>query len=132
MPGILFLAILCFAVGSLDHTKSMPFTARSRSHLFDFRHCFIYQAYSQGREALNKTTSTAKNELNLDVIYGDTDSIMIDSHKKDLGVALSMADQVKKKITGTYKCMRFIYFRFFFAQLYLLFLFFSLCISFTH
>lgn len=54
---------------------------------------------------MTRTTNTAKNELNLDVIYGDTDSIMIDSHKKDLGIALAMADQVKKKITGTYKCM---------------------------
>lgn len=33
----------------------------------------------QGREALKTTKEQAENQLNLDVIYGDTDSIMVNT-----------------------------------------------------
>jgi hypothetical protein len=33
----------------------------------------------QGREALKSTKEQAENQLNLDVIYGDTDSIMVNT-----------------------------------------------------
>jgi DNA polymerase alpha subunit A len=41
----------------------------------------------------------------MDVIYGDTDSIMINSNSKDLESALNMAKKVKEKINKIYKRM---------------------------
>ncbi len=37
---------------------------------------------SQGREILQNTVDLARNSLNLDVIYGDTDSIMINTARR--------------------------------------------------
>ena len=64
--------------------------------------CFMTDMI-QGREALRQTTEMARNELRLDIIYGDTDSIMINSRTKDLKAADKIANDVKNKINAVYK-----------------------------
>ena len=41
----------------------------------------------------------------MDVIYGDTDSIMIDSGTKDLEVAESLAKKVKSEVNKLYRLL---------------------------
>ena len=43
--------------------------------------------------------------MNLDVIYGDTDSIMINSNTRDLKEAEHMAQQVKTEVNKLYKLL---------------------------
>lgn len=44
-------------------------------------------------------------QLNLDVIYGDTDSIMIDSNTRDLTEAERIAQQVKAEVNKLYRLL---------------------------
>jgi len=44
-------------------------------------------------------------QLNLDVIYGDTDSIMIDSNTRDLPEAERIAQQVKAEVNKLYRLL---------------------------
>ncbi|CAN0477526.1 unnamed protein product, partial [Hapterophycus canaliculatus] len=39
---------------------------------------------AQGRESLQRTVDLSENQLGLEVIYGDTDSVMINTHSTDL------------------------------------------------
>lgn len=61
----------------------------------------------KGRDILNDTKFTIESNLNMCVIYGDTDSIMIDSklefNNENLIVAKGMADKVKELINCKYK-----------------------------
>ena len=52
----------------------------------------------KGRETLQRTVELATHELNLDVVYGDTDSIMVNSRTEDLGLARKIGGEVKKKV----------------------------------
>eukprot|EP01114_Cavostelium_apophysatum_P017174 TRINITY_DN5038_c0_g1_i2.p1 TRINITY_DN5038_c0_g1~~TRINITY_DN5038_c0_g1_i2.p1 ORF type:complete len:1439 (+),score=499.62 TRINITY_DN5038_c0_g1_i2:132-4448(+) len=52
----------------------------------------------KGRETLMKTVETAKNTLNLDVIYGDTDSIMIHTGTDNIEQAKEMGNKVKREV----------------------------------
>ena len=45
------------------------------------------------------------SQLNLDVIYGDTDSIMIDSNSRDLREAEKIAQRVKTEVNKLYKLL---------------------------
>lgn len=58
----------------------------------------------KGREALESTRHRVETELRLDVVYGDTDSIMVDTGLRDDGTvahyqkALEMGNQIKRLI----------------------------------
>ncbi|MCO5579179.1 hypothetical protein L7F22_033032 [Adiantum nelumboides] len=52
---------------------------------------------SQGRDILQNTADLVQNNLNLEVIYGDTDSIMIHTGLEDLQIVKSIAVKVNKK-----------------------------------
>jgi DNA polymerase alpha subunit A len=60
---------------------------------------------SKGREILQLTVSTVKNELGMEVVYGDTDSIMVDSGCEDILKAREMANKVSKAISKSYKLL---------------------------
>jgi len=63
---------------------------------------------AMGREALQRTVDIAQNTLNLEVIYGDTDSIMINTHLKsqsDLPAVKEMAVKVKKEVNRLYRTL---------------------------
>ncbi|EPR80035.1 DNA-directed DNA polymerase alpha [Spraguea lophii 42_110] len=61
---------------------------------------------SKGREILKNTKYIAENELKLDVIYGDTDSLMINTHldgiENNLNLALEQSIKLKERINKKY------------------------------
>lgn len=59
---------------------------------------------SRGRDALMHAVEMAGNN-NLEVIYGDTDSIMVHSNTDDLKEAKKMADMLKREVNKHYRCM---------------------------
>ncbi|KAK7307110.1 hypothetical protein VNO77_39879 [Canavalia gladiata] len=59
----------------------------------------------QGREILQSTVDLVQNNLNLEVIYGDTDSIMIYSGLDDIEEANKIAGRVIQEVNKKYKCL---------------------------
>jgi DNA polymerase alpha subunit A len=59
---------------------------------------------SRGRDALQHAVEMAANN-NMEVIYGDTDSVMVHSATDDLVTARKMADALKREVNKHYKCM---------------------------
>jgi DNA polymerase alpha subunit A len=58
---------------------------------------------AKGREILQKTVDITQDQLNLDVIYGDTDSIMVNTRCTDLAMTKKLGNEVKKAVNGLYK-----------------------------
>jgi DNA polymerase alpha subunit A len=58
-----------------------------------------------GRNTLKNTVSLVEGKLKLDVIYGDTDSIMINTLQKDLNEALRIGNEVKRAVNSKYKLL---------------------------
>ncbi|KAF7851792.1 hypothetical protein BT93_L2647 [Corymbia citriodora subsp. variegata] len=59
----------------------------------------------QGREILQSTVDLVQNNLNLEVIYGDTDSIMIYSGLDDISKAKATAGKVIQEVNKKYRCL---------------------------
>lgn len=59
----------------------------------------------QGREILQSTVDLVQNNLNLEVIYGDTDSIMIYSGLDDIVKATAIARKVAQEVNKKYRCL---------------------------
>lgn len=59
----------------------------------------------KGREALQSTVDLTQRQLNLDVIYGDTDSVMIYTGLDNLDEALKLGETVKKEVNRLYKTL---------------------------
>ncbi|RXH75354.1 hypothetical protein DVH24_030075 [Malus domestica] len=59
----------------------------------------------QGREILQSTVDLVQNNLNLEVIYGDTDSIMIYSGLDDIAKAKAIALKVIQEVNKKYRCL---------------------------
>lgn len=59
----------------------------------------------QGREILQCTVDLVQNTLNLEVIYGDTDSIMIYSGLEEIGKAKAIAGKVIQEVNKKYRCL---------------------------
>ncbi|KAL0863252.1 hypothetical protein Bca101_042370 [Brassica carinata] len=60
----------------------------------------------QGREILQRTVDLVQNHLNLEVIYGDTDSIMIHSGLDDLEEAKAINTKVIQEVNKKYRCLK--------------------------
>ncbi|KAI4314977.1 hypothetical protein L6164_027831 [Bauhinia variegata] len=60
---------------------------------------------TQGREILQSTVDLVQINLNLEVIYGDTDSIMIYSGLDDIEKAKLMAGKVIQEVNKKYRCL---------------------------
>lgn len=58
-----------------------------------------------GRETLLKTKDLAENKLGFNVVYGDTDSIMINTGTKILRDSLEMGKKLKLEVNVLYKCL---------------------------
>ncbi|NP_001346298.1 DNA polymerase alpha catalytic subunit [Zea mays] len=59
----------------------------------------------QGREILQNTVDLVQNNLNLEVIYGDTDSIMIHTGLDDISRAKAIAGKVIQEVNKKYRCL---------------------------
>jgi DNA polymerase alpha subunit A len=63
---------------------------------------------SMGRETLQRTVDIAQNTVGLEVIYGDTDSIMINTRlneESDLRKVRELGERVKKEVNRLYKTL---------------------------
>jgi DNA polymerase alpha subunit A len=60
---------------------------------------------SKGREALQRTVDQATNQFGLDVIYGDTDSVMINTGSTDLNQVKTIGNMVKREVNKLYKSL---------------------------
>eukprot|EP00898_Chlorokybus_atmophyticus_P002051 jgi/Chlat1/2847/Chrsp194S03002 len=60
---------------------------------------------SQGREILQSTVDLVRNNLNMEVIYGDTDSIMIHTNTDNLAAVTHIATAVKKEVNKLYRLL---------------------------
>ena len=58
-----------------------------------------------GRETLMKTKEIAEEKLGFNVVYGDTDSIMINTGTSQLQEALLMGKKLKDEVNQLYKCL---------------------------
>jgi DNA polymerase alpha subunit A len=58
---------------------------------------------STGRDILQRTVEIAENTLGMEVIYGDTDSIMIHTRSSDLKEVKKMGNNVVKEVNKLYK-----------------------------
>lgn len=79
--------------GCLGYTKSR-FYARPLAMLTTYK----------GREILQRTKDTAE-EKQLRVIYGDTDSVMINTNVDNIQDAIKLGNEFKKEIDGSYKLL---------------------------
>ena len=59
---------------------------------------------SRGREILLQT-KTLVERMNLDVIYGDTDSIMINSNSIDFEEVLKLGKEIKAEVNKLFKLL---------------------------
>ncbi|KAJ0971998.1 hypothetical protein J5N97_019957 [Dioscorea zingiberensis] len=59
----------------------------------------------KGREILQSTVDLVQNHLNLEVIYGDTDSIMIYTGLDDISKAKTIAGKVIQEVNKKYSCL---------------------------
>lgn len=94
--------------------KAFKLTANSMYGCLGFSHSRFYAqpiaalVTSMGRQTLQRTVDIAQSTVGLEVIYGDTDSIMINTRISDptaLSNVWKLGEQVKKEVNKLYKTL---------------------------
>ena len=75
------------------------------SHSRFFARSIAALVTSQGREILSNTVEVAEKKLGLDVIYGDTDSIMVNTNSSNYQDVIEMGSKVKREINKLYRLL---------------------------
>ena len=90
---------------------ALKLTANSMYGCLGFSHSRFYakplaaMVTSLGRDCLMAAVDVAEKELGLEVIYGDTDSIMINTRTDDLAVVKDLGLKVKKAVNKRYRLL---------------------------
>lgn len=99
------------AAKSKTVARSREPRARTRYGCLGFSHSRFFakplaaMVTSLGRDTLQATADVAEKELGLEVIYGDTDSIMINTRTDDLQAVKEMGRKVKTSVNKKYRLL---------------------------
>jgi DNA polymerase alpha subunit A len=91
--------------------KALKLTANSMYGCLGFSFSRFYArpiaalVTAMGREALQRTVDIATKQMSLDVIYGDTDSVMINTNIQDLEKVKKIGYEVKAAVNKLYKSL---------------------------
>ena len=91
--------------------KAFKLTANSMYGCLGFTNSRFYampiaaRVTAEGRETLQRTADIATQKLGLEVIYGDTDSIMINTRSTDLAHVKELGAKVKKEVNSLYRAL---------------------------
>ncbi|KAL7483193.1 hypothetical protein ACHAW6_008862 [Cyclotella cf. meneghiniana] len=94
--------------------KALKLTANSMYGCLGFAHSRFYAqpiaalVTAMGRQTLKRTVDLAQTSIGLEVIYGDTDSIMINTRIKDpneYDKVLELGNQVKREVNKLYRTL---------------------------